>query len=64
MPVDLSLFPTETDSKPQVESEDNRICHQVRDGKSSHHPHTSRHDMVIVGGGVSGLTAAYLLQPS
>jgi protoporphyrinogen oxidase len=59
-PVDLSLLAAET-PQPEVDGEDNRICHQVRDGKIFARPPVSaRHDVVIVGGGVSGMTAAYL----
>jgi protoporphyrinogen oxidase len=62
-PIDLSLLAAETPQQPTVEGEDNRICHQVRDGKVfSRPPVSARHDVVIVGGGVSGLTAAYLLR--
>ena len=44
-------------ASPTVDSEDNRICHQVRDGKVFARPPVSAsHDVVIVGGGVSGLT--------
>jgi protoporphyrinogen oxidase len=64
-PIDLSLLTAQAaDQKsPVVEGEDNRICHQVRDGKIFNRPPVSaRHDVVIVGGGISGLTAAYGLR--
>jgi protoporphyrinogen oxidase len=62
-PVDLSLLSAETSNPPTVDSEDNRICHQVRDGKLfSRPPVSAHHDVVIVGGGISGLTAGYLLR--
>ena len=66
-PIDLSLVAqsgeAQKNSVPLLDSEDNRICHQVRDGKVfTHTPVSARHDVVIVGGGVSGLTAAYRLQ--
>jgi len=69
-PIDLSLVmaqagDTRKDRGADVDGEDNRICHQVRDKGSSFFtrpPATARHEVVIVGGGVSGLAAAYRLQ--
>jgi protoporphyrinogen oxidase len=62
-PIDPSLLVAQTASQPAVEGEDNRICHQVRDGKNFSLPAVSaHHDIVIVGGGVSGLATAYLLR--
>ena len=63
-PVDLSLIAqAQTTAVPTLDSEENTICHQVRDGKVfARPPASAKHDVVIVGGGVSGLTAAYLLR--
>lgn len=62
-PLDAALFAAPADAAPVVDGEENKICHQVRDGKVfSRPPASANHDVVIVGGGMSGLTAAYLLQ--
>jgi protoporphyrinogen/coproporphyrinogen III oxidase len=62
-PVDLALLAADEPAAPTIEGEENRICHEVRDGKAFTLPQPSaRHDFVIVGGGISGLTAAYLLR--
>jgi protoporphyrinogen oxidase len=67
-PIDLSLVAASDSSKGHaaaVDGEDNRICHQIRDkgNKIFARPTVSaRHDIVIVGGGVSGLAAAHYLQ--
>jgi protoporphyrinogen oxidase len=66
-PIDLSRVAAQSNEAKNhaadVDGEDNRICHQVRDGKVfSRPPASARHDVVIVGGGVSGLAAAYRLQ--
>lgn len=61
-PVDLRLLAASQPPRPAVAGEENTICHQVRDGHHFSLPQVSaRHDVVIAGGGVSGLTAAYLL---
>jgi protoporphyrinogen oxidase len=61
--VDLALLAAPAETVPAIEGEENKICHQVRDGKVfSRPPASAHHDVVIVGGGISGLTAAYLLQ--
>jgi protoporphyrinogen oxidase len=61
-PIDLSLLATPVDTEPQVEGERFDICHKIRDGQAFAHPPVSkRYDVVIVGGGISGLSAAYFL---
>ena len=60
-PIDLALR-AEPVTEPQVDGEHNQVCHDVRDGHTFSRPAVSKHcDAVIVGGGVSGLTAAHLL---
>lgn len=62
-PVDLSLLNAEAGPKPQLDGDHFAICHEVRDGQQFDKPPvSSRHDVVIVGGGVSGLSAAYFLR--
>jgi protoporphyrinogen oxidase len=68
-PIDLSLMAQSgeehSNHAPEVDGEHNEICHKVRDKGSkvfSRPPATAQHDVVIVGGGVSGLAAAYRLQ--
>jgi hypothetical protein len=70
-PVDTALIPSldsaAIDSKstnaPRVDGEHFEICHQVRDGHQFDRPSSSaRVDIVIVGGGIAGLSAAYFLR--
>ena len=62
-PIDMSLLAAPLPAAANVDGEDNKICHQVRDGKVFARPAASaKHDVVIVGGGMSGLTAAWLLR--
>jgi protoporphyrinogen oxidase len=61
-PVDLSLLAAPAPT-PEVDGEQNEICHQVRDGHQfSRPPASARHDIVIVGGGMSGLSCAWFLR--
>ena len=65
-PVDAALIPA-ADSRPAgspfAEGEHFEICHQLRDGHHFERPSASaKADVVIVGGGVAGLSAAYFLQ--
>ena len=60
-PISLKAVPD--DAKTEVDGEHNEICHQVRDGHTFARPASSaNYDVVIVGGRVSGMTAAYLLR--
>jgi protoporphyrinogen oxidase len=62
-PLDQALFAAPAGATPVLDGEENKVCHQVRDGKVfSRPPAAAKHDVVIVGGGMSGLTAAYLVQ--
>jgi protoporphyrinogen oxidase len=62
-PVNHWLLAAETGPKPQLDGDHFAICHEVRDGRQFDKPAVSaRHDVVIVGGGVSGLSAAYFLR--
>jgi monoamine oxidase len=65
-PVDTTLL-SSSDSKhaasPLVQGEHYEICHQVRDGHQFERPDATRKaDIVIIGGGVAGLSAAYFLR--
>jgi monoamine oxidase len=64
-PPDKALLadPPPKAPNPIIEGEHFAICHQVRDGHSFPKPDaTRRADIVIVGGGMSGLSAAYFLR--
>jgi hypothetical protein len=65
-PIDETLLPS-TDSKSPggalVHGEHFEICHQLRDGHQFERPVATRKaDIVIAGGGVAGLSAAYFLR--
>jgi monoamine oxidase len=50
-------------SSPRVEGEHFEICHQVRDNHQFERPESSKKaDIVIIGGGVAGLSSAYFLK--
>jgi monoamine oxidase len=62
-PVDLSLFAAPPGARPEIEGEHFEICHKVRDGHAfARPPVMKRCGVLIVGGGISGLSAAYFLR--
>jgi hypothetical protein len=64
-PVDstLAAAPHPSGQGPLVHGEHFEVCHQVRDGHQFDRPDATRKaDIVIVGGGVAGLSAAYFLR--
>jgi hypothetical protein len=65
-PVDATLVAapdSKSGASPQVHGEHFEVCHQVRDGHSFERPDaTQKADVVIIGGGVAGLSAAYFLR--
>ena len=64
-PIDRALCvePTGSAPTPSVEGDHFKIAHELRDGHSFPKPDSSRKvDVLIVGGGVAGLSAAYFLR--
>src|SRR5712692_10783615 len=65
-PFDAALLAapeTSSGNVPLVHAERFEVCHQVRDGRPFTRPGaTSKTDIVIVGGGIAGLSAAYFLR--
>jgi protoporphyrinogen oxidase len=65
-PIDQTLLAapeSKTPNTPLVHSEHFEICHQLRDGHPFERPDATRKaGIVIVGGGVAGLSAAYFLR--
>jgi len=64
-PVDLALLADASGKPPapMLEGEHFGICHQVRDGHSFPRPEATRKtDVVILGAGMAGLSAAYFLR--
>jgi len=65
-PIDEALLAapeSKSPAAPLVHGEHFEICHQIRDGHQFECPNATRKaDIVIVGGGVAGLSAAYFLR--
>jgi monoamine oxidase len=64
-PIDSTLLavPPDAATTPLVHSEHFEVCHQIRDGHKFDRPATTQKAaIVIIGGGVAGLSAAYFLR--
>jgi protoporphyrinogen/coproporphyrinogen III oxidase len=62
-PIDRALIADTTPSPVSLEGDHYAICHQVRDRYDFPKPDITRKvDIVIIGGGMSGLSAAYFLR--
>lgn len=63
-PIDKAFLSAPADTgSPLVEGEHFLVCHQVRDQRSFSRPDaTKKTDIVIIGGGMAGLSAAYFLR--
>jgi monoamine oxidase len=62
-PLNLELLAAASDASAEVEGEHFEICHEVRAGHAFARPSASRRcDVLIAGGGISGLSAAYFLR--
>jgi monoamine oxidase len=64
-PIDSTLLaaPHTAGGFPHVHGEHFELCHQVRDGHQFDRPDVTRKaEIVIIGGGVAGLSAAYFLR--
>jgi len=64
-PIDNALLaePASNDPAPLVEGDHFAVCHQVRDGHSFAKPDATRTaEVVIIGGGMAGLSTAYFLR--
>jgi phytoene dehydrogenase-like protein len=60
-PMDVALLAAPP--RPFVQGEESAVCHKVRDGRRFGRPPIGeRRDVIIVGGGISGLAAAYYLR--
>jgi monoamine oxidase len=65
MPESLQAIPLDEKRSPRIEGEHNEICHQVRDGREFARPEPTRKTgILIIGGGMAGLSAAYFLRDS